>query len=184
MAKKICSLFDVINMKCVGSQILYTCLLLCSKILYNNAVLNLYHFLYICVGVDYGLPILHSSVHYACPNDVVTYTCQETQVYEINWIVEPHIPRMHPIRYTYNQHLLLINRTDHFFASLTNVTNINMEGRVADMTTSLTVVTDGLENGTIITCLTVTGDLKVSSSSSSLYIAGLVSYPLANHQCM
>ena len=181
MAKKRCSLFhieDVINMKCVGSQILYTCLLLSSKILYKNAVLNLYHFSYICVhvGVVYGLPTLHPSVHYACPNDVVTYTCRETQVYEINWIVEPHNPRMHPIRYTYNQHLLLINRTNHFFASLTNVTNINiMEERVADMTTSLTVVTDGLKNGTIITCLTVTGDLRVSSSSSSLYIAGLVS---------
>ena len=171
MAKKSCSLFDVIN--CVGSQILYTCLLLCSKILYNNAVLNLYHFLYICVGVDYGLPTLGPSVLYVCSNDVVTYTCQETQVYEINWIVEPHIPRMDPIRYTYNQHPLLINRTDHFFASLTKVTNI--EGEVADMTTSLTVVTDGLENGTNITCLTVTGDLKVSISSSSLYIAGLVS---------
>ena len=99
------------------------------------------------------------------------------QSYELIWIVEPHIPRTDPIRYTLVEYLSnpLKNRTSHFFASLINVTNINMEERVADMTTSLTVVTNGLENGTNITCLTVTGDLKVSSSSSSLYIAGLVS---------
>ena len=83
---------------------------------------------------------------------------------------------MDPIKYTLVEHSvgigqhLLRNRTNHFFASLTNVTNI--EGEVADMTSSLTVVTDGLENGTNITCSTVTEDLSICSSSSLVYIAG------------
>ena len=99
------------------------------------------------------------------------------QASEISWIVEPHIPRMNPIKYTLAEHLvgigqhLLKNLTNHFFASLTNITNI--EGEVADMTTSLTVVTDGLENGTSITCSTLTIDFSICSSSSLVYIAGL-----------
>ena len=96
---------------------------------------------------------------------------------------------MDPIKYVSAIYLLNsetvqhfpMNRSNHFFASLTNITNYDTEERVADMTTSLTVVTDGLENGTIITCLTVDRDMRVSSSSSSLYIAGLVSQPLMNH---
>ena len=84
---------------------------------------------------------------------------------------------MYPIKYTLAEHLagidqhLLRNRTNHFVASFTNVTNI--EGEVADMTTNLTVVTDGLENGTNITCSTATEDLSICSSSSLVYIAGL-----------
>ena len=95
---------------------------------------------------------------------------------------------MDPIKYVSAIYLLNsetiqhfpMNRSNQFFASLTNITNYDTEEGVADMTTSLTVVTDGLENGTIITCLAITGDLRVSSSSSSLYIAGLVSWPLIN----
>ena len=136
-------------------------------------------FLKPCIGTVYGLPTLHPVSHYACPNDVVTFICHGMQASEISWIVEPQIPRMVPIKYTLAEHSvgigqhLLKNLTNHFFASLTNVTNI--EGEVADMTTSLTVVTDGLENGTNITCSTLTIDLKTPSSSSFLYMAGLVS---------
>ena len=107
------------------------------------------------------------------------------QADEISWIVEPQIPRMVPIKYTLagylaaigNEQHLLMNSTNHFFASLTNVSKINFEEGVlvADLTTSLTVVTDGLENGTNITCSTLTIDLKTPSSSSFLYMAGLVS---------
>ena len=109
------------------------------------------------------------------------------QASEISWIVEPHIPRMNPIKYTLaaysvgNEQHFLINRTNQFFAGLTNVTN--MEEGVADMTTSLTVVTDGLKNGTNITCSMATKDFSICSSSSLVYIAGLVHYPFLSNEC-
>ena len=175
----------MIHTKCVGPQFLYTCSILCSKTLLQCTAILCHSLKTMYIGTVYGLPTLHPISHNACPNDVVTFICHGMQASEISWIVEPHTPRMYPIKYTLAEHSvgiaqhLLKNRTNHFFASLTNVTNI--EGEVADMTSSLTVVTDGLENWTNITCSTVTEDLSICSSSSLVYIAGLVHYPFLSN---
>ena len=63
-----------------------------------------------------------------------------------------------------------INRENKFFATLTNSSRRN--GAAADMTTSLLIITNGLENGTNITCRIGTNNFKTHLSSSILYFAG------------
>ena len=68
-----------------------------------------------------------------------------------------------------------INRNKYLSATLVNITQRNMTAEMADLTTSLIVITDGLKNGTNITCQTfriINGILSVSRSTSTLYFAG------------
>ena len=68
-----------------------------------------------------------------------------------------------------------INRTNHFYASLLNVTQYNMTTQLGDLTTNLIVITDGLENGTNITCRTTRIRNMItlkSTSTSTIYISG------------
>ena len=118
-------------------------------------------------------PTLH-----VCPNEIVTYTCYDRQILAIDWIPEPYITAIDPIKYIASTAILEhgsrpINRTE-FYATLVNVTQLNMTTGLADLTTSLRVITDGLETGTIITCQTTKINNGISSSlsksTSILYI--------------
>ena len=60
------------------------------------------------------------------------------------------------------------------FVNLSEVTRRN--GSVADITTTLTIITHGLLNMTNISCLTATEDNVASKSSSVLYFAGQPTY--------
>ena len=44
------------------------------------------------IGIDCERPTLQPSSYHACPNDSVTFTCHDSQIYEISWIVELYIP--------------------------------------------------------------------------------------------
>ena len=46
----------------------------------------------VIVGIDTERPTLQPSSYHACPNDIVTFTCHDSQIYEISWILEPYIP--------------------------------------------------------------------------------------------
>ena len=124
-------------------------------------------------------PTLKPPTLHVCPNEIVTYTCYDRQIEAIDWIAEPYITAIDPIKYiastaTQEHGSAPINRTE-FYATLVNVTQLNMTTGLADLTTSLRVITDGLENGTIITCQTTkinNGISSLSKSTSTLYFAG------------
>ena len=124
-------------------------------------------------------PTLMPPTLHVCPNEIVTYTCYDRQILAIDWIAEPYITAIDPIKYIASTAILErgsrpINRTE-FYATLVNVTQLNMTTGLADLTTSLRVITDGLENGTIITCQTNkinNGIPSLSKSMSTLYFAG------------
>ena len=86
------------------------------------------------------------------------------------WYAEPHIPKNQGIQYapgfTSNESM---KKDDSFYSQ---ATNFSMEaGRFVSVTTILTVITSGIENGTNITCLTFKGGHPLVSSSI-LYFAG------------
>ena len=100
----------------------------------------------------------------------------------MHWIAEPYITAFDPIKYaasTAHLHLGLppINHTDHFYTSLLNFTHYNTTTQMGDLTTSLRVITDGLENGTNIIILCRTTRIRnmiisKSTSTSTIYFAG------------
>ena len=84
---------------------------------------------------------------------------------------------MNPIQYvaeltTIPAGRLPMERGGRFFANLTNIERMN--GKVADMTTSLMIAIHGIDNRTNITCRIQTGDFLQIHISSTLYITGLL----------
>ena len=117
-----------------------------------------------------GQPTLEPGTDYYCPNETVIFTCSDSQIFIIIW----EVPDERSIRYVVEQGLYIgqtFNRTNRFSSIITNITDIN--GSVADVTTKLTVVTYGLENGTSIKCTTYKSTTSSETSSSLLYFPGL-----------
>ena len=118
-------------------------------------------------------------MYYSCPNETVTYTCHDSQVKIIQWIVEPYVPESDPIIFAASQSVSPegnepVSRTP-VLATLTSIMNNyksekNVSEWIADMTTTLTVNTE-VENKTNITCQTQRG-IDFVSNSTFLYIAG------------
>ena len=118
-------------------------------------------------------------MYYSCPNETVTYTCHDSQVKVIQWIVEPYIPKGDPITFSADQSDATdgsapVNRTP-TVATLASVTNRSEESGMADMTTTLAVNSSEVENKTYINCTTQRG-IEFSSSATYLYIAGWSMY--------
>ena len=117
-------------------------------------------------------------MYYSCPNKTVTYTCHDSQVKIIKWIVEPYVPESDPIVFAASQTVspednVPLNRT-RVIATLTSVMNKrgnDASGWMADMAIILTVNTAEVENKTNITCQTQKG-IHFLSNSTFLYIAG------------
>ena len=129
----------------------------------------------VITSLVWGQPTLYPQSIHACPNETVTYHCHGSHISVIGWVVPPYIPRGDPIQYAADPPLasIHINRQDKFFATLTNITR-QLNDSVADMTTSLMIITYGIQNKTNITCQVVTRDSqKHQSSSSTLYLTGL-----------
>ena len=123
-------------------------------------------------SVGWGQPTLYPLSIHACPNETVTYYCHGSQISVIAWVVPPYITWADPIQYAAEILTAIhMNREDKFFATLTNITRLN--GSVADMTTSLKIITYGIRNETTITCKVVTRDFQKPQSSSTLYLTGL-----------
>ena len=124
-----------------------------------------------------GEPTLMPPTLYVCPNEIVTYTCYDRQIVAMYWIAEPYITAFDPITYIASTATLdvdsqPINRNNYLSATLVNITQRNLTAEMADLTTSLTVITDGLKNGTCQTFRIINGILSVSRSTSTLYFAG------------
>ena len=136
--------------------------------------------IFIVIGYVCGAPDLQPGTQYFCPNEIGTYTCHDQQIIALDWTAEPYIPANDPIKFTSSFAPLDLNsppqsRADHFYASLINFTNYNITEEIGDLTTSLMVITGGLENGTNITCRTSTIRnmiFSMSTSTSTLYFAG------------
>ena len=121
-------------------------------------------------------------MYYSCPNETVTYTCHDSQVKIIKWIVEPYVPESDPIIFAASQTVSpegteSLSRTP-VLATLTSVMNNrgnSVSGWMTDMTTTLAVNTAKMENKTniIILCQTQKG-INFLSNSTFLYIAGYI----------
>ena len=128
-------------------------------------------------------------MYYSCLNETVTYTCHDSQVKIVKWVVEPYVPESDPIIFAASLTVSpegseLLNRTP-VLATLTSVMNKrgnNMSGCMADMTTTLTVNTTEVENKTNITCQTQKG-IHFLSNSTFLYIAGYIELHHNNLKC-
>ena len=85
---------------------------------------------------------------FACPNDVVTYTCTSTQTVSIRWIVTDYNIN---IGFGVHENVMGENKTSgNFVATLVEVVNRN--GVAGDVTSTLTLHAEHIANGTIITC--------------------------------
>ena len=130
-----------------------------------------------CSSLVWGQLTLYPPSIHACPNETVTYYCHGSQISVIRWEVPPYISQGDPIQYVSDPlgGILTIhmNRKEIFFATLTNITRLNVNESVADMTTSLMIITYGIENKTNITCQVATRDFQALKSSSTLYLTGL-----------
>ena len=134
----------------------------------------------LCSGIFCGQPSLRPLMYYSCPNETVTYTCHDSQVKIIKWVVEPYVPESDPIIFAASitvspEGSEPVSRTP-VIATLTSAMN-RRENSVsvwmADMTTTLTVNTAEVENKTTITCQTQNG-INFLSNSTLLYIAGYI----------
>ena len=119
-----------------------------------------------------GQPNLEPPTGYFCPNVNVTYTCHDSNVSSMTWYAEPYISRSLGIQYapgfTSNESM---KKYDSFYAQAINF-SVDIETEMfISVTTILTVITSGIENGTNITCLTYRGGYPLVSSSI-LYFAG------------
>ena len=130
-------------------------------------VLELIH----CPG-NHGQPTLEPPTDYFCPDVNVTYTCHDSNVSSMTWHAEPHISRSLGIQYapgfTSNESM---KKYDSFYSQATNFSVDIETGKFISVTTILTVIASGIENGTNITCLTYRGGYPLVSSSI-LYFAG------------
>ena len=105
----------------------------------------------------------------------MTYYCYGSQIRVILWEVQPYITLVNPIQYvaeltTLPAGRLPIESGGIFFANLTNIERMN--GKVADMTTSLMIAIHGIDNRTNITCRIKTGDFLQLHISSTLLTLG------------
>ena len=89
-----------------------------------------------CAGtiISCEQPILQPPTLHVCPNEIVTYTCYDRQIVAMVWIAEPYITAFDPITYTASIAPLdlgsaPINHTNHFYASLINITQYNTTTR-------------------------------------------------------
>ena len=119
-------------------------------------------------------------MYYSCPNETVRYTCHDSQVKIIKWVVEPYVPESDSIIFTASLTVSTEGNESHYrtpvLGTLTSVMNRrgnDVSGWMADMTTTLIVNTAEVENKTNITCQTQKG-INFLSNSTFLYIAGYI----------
>ena len=137
-----------------------------------------------CIGSVSGKLTLEPPTVFFCPDVNVTYTCHDDQVDLMSWSAEPYFTENDILYspgliYVNNESVVFIEGTNkNFISSLMTIVYNSDNTEVANITTTLTVITRSLENGTNITCLT-NRRLKKSQSFSILYFAGIY---IANQQ--
>ena len=123
-----------------------------------------------CPG-NHGQPTLVPPTGYFCPNANVTYTCHDSNVTTMTWHAEPYISRSLGIQYapgfTSNESM---KKDDSFYTQATNFSEDIATEKFISVTTILTVIASGIENGTNITCLTYRGGYPLVSSSVIYFV--------------
>ena len=118
---------------------------------------------------------LEPSGFYSCPNESVTFRCSDSQVTVMEWKVEPYTNRDGDLSYIPlilmdDPGPLTMNSSENTFSSkLLHFSRI--DHRFANMTTSLTVKTSGIRNGTNITCTTLVIQ-EEHVMNATIYFAG------------
>ena len=127
-----------------------------------------------CIGSVSGKLTLEPPTGYFCADVNVTYTCHDDQVDLMSWSAKPYFTENDIL---YSPGLIYVNNESvvfckNFTSSLMTIVYNSDNIEVANITTTLTVITRGLGNGTNITCLT-NRRLNRSQSFSLLYFAGI-----------
>ena len=116
--------------------------------------------------LDTATVTLDSSVgmRWACPGEMVTYTCTVTQGFLLDWIVEPFLPTTARIQFTNTapigsrldcNSVASVRCEDFdFVANLTNIANLTVVigTTLADMTSTLAFSATSRLNGTVMQC--------------------------------
>ena len=130
-----------------------------------------------CIGSVSGKLTLEPPTGFFCPDVNVTYTCHDDQVDLMTWSAKPYFTENDILYspgliYVNNESVVFIEGTNkNFISSLMTIVYNSDNIEVANITTTLTVITRGLGNATNITCLT-NRRLNISQSFSLLYFAG------------
>ena len=128
------------------------------------------------VGSLSDQPIVQPTSLHVCPNDTVNYTCNDSNVTEINWFTEAYdvpIVTFSPVLIYNNRSLYFKKGVDcRFFGRVTSFDS-NKENRdlANNIVSTLRVNITGFDNRTNFTCKTFYGSVEFHSSSI-IYLAG------------
>ncbi|CAI8022070.1 hypothetical protein GBAR_LOCUS12988 [Geodia barretti] len=89
----------------------------------------------------------------ACPQTNVNFSCSATQVSSMMWFALPHLDEDDTIVLFASQNVYSSVINDVFNISLVSVDN--KRGPIADITSRLSIRVDGINNGTNVSCITV-----------------------------
>ena len=153
----------------VGYHVLFIGLLFQGEIL--DGVLSAIYTRPLCTGE----PALQPLSFHSCPNESVTFTCSDSQVSAMKWKVEPDTTRDGDLTYAAylimgDPGLLTMNSTDNMLHS-TLVHFDRIDEYFANMTSTLTVATSGVRNGTNVTCITLVGNDECNMTAT-IYVTG------------
>ena len=113
---------------------------------------NTRHFL--CSGVDgvslSSSPSSEDGQVTVCPGTTVTLTCTASQIEILTWIQEPDEELRTFIARDYESEVTRVIDRDPYTLTLVAVDNVN--GTIADFTSTLDVMVDDIEDGTTIAC--------------------------------
>ena len=122
-----------------------------------------------------GEPALQPLSLHSCPNESATFTCSDSKVSFLTWKVEHYTPSDGHLSYAAkllkaDTELLTLNSTDNVFHSTLVFDQI--DENFANMTSTLTVSTSGVRNGTNVTCTTLVGTDGECNMMATIYVTG------------
>ena len=122
-----------------------------------------------------GEPALQPLSFHSCPNESATFTCSDSKVSFLTWKVEHYTPSDGHLSYAAkllkaDTELLTLNSTDNVFHSTLVFDQI--DENFANMTSTLTVSTSGVRNGTNVTCTTLVGTDGECNMMATIYVTG------------
>ena len=89
---------------------------------------------------------------YACPNDIITYTCTATTTFDLRWLVSSYVSQRDDLIFFKNEVIGMTKTKDIFNATLIDVKNISSNPNLFEISTTLDFPVSQVENTTTITC--------------------------------
>ena len=145
------------------------------KYFYERLCISILLGMFLDVKLIGGEPTLQPTSVYSCPNEIVDFTCWDSQVHVLEWIVEPYIPEVDGLVYAaqLDTESSSMNRSDIFFSKVINISRRTQA--VADLTISIRIKTSGVDNVTVVKCRSLL-DRQEFEATSTIYIAGFTVY--------